>query len=475
MTTNDTPMSGPESRAEERSVESSGEPSPERFQAVVQSISDGVMTVDREWRITCFNRAAEEITGYRRADVLGRFCHEVLRSDLCRDACPIRHTLETGTPVAGLVVYITDAQDQKLPVSVSTALYRDAQGRLMGGVETFRDLRQIEALRKRVEKGYTSEDIVSRNARMLELLDLLPVVAESGSTVLITGETGTGKELIAQAIHNLSPRKDGAFVAVNCAGFPDTLVESELFGYEKGAFTGADRAKPGRFARAEGGTLFLDEVGNLPLPTQAKLLRVLQNKTYEPLGGTESVKTDARILTATNQDLTSMVEEGTFRRDLYYRINVIELGLPPLRERPEDILLLVRHFIGQLALVHEKPVQGITPEAVGFLMAHDYPGNIRELENIIEHGFALTRSPLIGVEHLPYWLVRENHQRVPLGSLEDCQRSVILATLERNEWNRLAAAKELGIHKSTLFRKIRRLGIQLPDANGRSGSSADAR
>ncbi|MGD8698780.1 MAG: sigma 54-interacting transcriptional regulator, partial [Gemmatimonadales bacterium] len=334
--------SASDSGEEERRPIATDALSAERFEAVVQSISDGVLTVDREWRITCFNRAAEEITGYRRPDVLGRFCYEVLRSDLCLDACPMRRTLETGKPVAGLVVYITDAQDRRVPVSVSTALYRDPRGRLIGGVETFRDLRQIEALRKQVEKSYTAGDIVSRNPKVREVLDVLPVVAESDSTILIRGATGTGKELLARALHNLSSRKGGPFVAVNCACFPETLVDSELFGYEKGAFTGADRAKPGRFARAEDGTLFLDEVGNLPLPVQAKLLRVLQERTYEPLGGTQALHTNARIIAATHQDLAAMVDEGTFRRDLYYRINVIELDLPPLRERPEDVLPLVR-------------------------------------------------------------------------------------------------------------------------------------
>jgi PAS domain S-box-containing protein len=444
---------------EERRPIASDALSAERFEAVVQSISDGVLTVDREWRITCFNRAAEEITGYRRPDVLGRFCYDVLRSDLCLDACPIRHTLETGKPVAGLVVYITDAQDRRVSVSVSTALYRDPRGRLLGGVETFRDLRQIEALRKRVEKSYTSRDIVSRNRKVREVLDVLPVVAESDSAILIRGATGTGKELLARALHNLSSRKDGPFVAVNCACFPETLVDSELFGYEKGAFTGADRAKPGRFARAEDGTLFLDEVGNLPLPVQAKLLRVLQDRTYEPLGGTRTLHTNARIIAATNQDLAAMVDEGTFRRDLYYRINVIELDLPPLRERPEDVLPLVRHFIGQLALLHEKPVEGITPEALHILMTHDYPGNIRELENIVEHGFVLTTGPLIGLDHLPGWLVERNRGAIPPESLEDCERRVILSALERNQGNRVAAAEELGIHKSTLYRKMRRLGL----------------
>ncbi len=440
--------------------------SAERFEAVVHSISDGVMTVDREWRITCFNRAAEEITGYSRSRVLGRVCHEVLRSDLCRDACPIRRTLETGIPVAGLVVYITDVQDRKIPVSVSTALFRDREGRLKGGVETFRDLRQIQALKKRVEKSYTSRDIVSRNPRIRELLDLLPVVAESGSTVLIVGETGTGKELIARTIHNLSPRKDGPFIAVNCACFPDTLVESELFGYEKGAFTGADRAKPGRFARAQEGTLFLDEVGNLPLSTQAKLLRVLQERTYEPLGGTGAHKTNARILTATNQDLEGMVAEGTFRRDLFYRINVIQLDLPPLRKRPEDILPLIRHFIQELAFLHERPVQGVTSEALRVLMNHDYPGNIRELENVVEHGFVLSQGPLIQVEHLPRGFRETELAPAPLEGLEGCERRMILSALENHQGNRLATAEELGIHKSTLYRRMRRLGIQ---GRGRPG------
>jgi PAS domain S-box-containing protein len=438
--------------------------SPERFQAVVQSISDGVMTVDRDWRITCFNRAAEEITGHRQSDVLGRFCFEVLRSDLCRDACPIRHTLETGVPVGGLVVYISDRNGNKCPVSVSTALFCDSDGRLLGGVETFRDLRQVEALKKKVEGRFSPVDIVTKNPRVQALLDLLPVVAESESTVLIRGETGTGKELLARAIHNLSPRNEGPFVGVNCACFPETLVESELFGFEKGAFTGAHRKKPGRFAMAEKGTLFLDEVGGLPLPTQAKLLRVLQNRTYEPLGATDSVRTDARIITATNQDLPAMVEAGDFRRDLFYRIDVIELDLPPLRERPEDILPLIRHFLDHLSLVHERPIQGVTPDALSILMAHDYPGNIRELENVIEHGFVLSRGLLIGVEHLPAGLARHPSPPPSGASLEECQRAAILAALERNSWNRLATAKELGIHKSTLFRKIKRFGIQPPHA-----------
>lgn len=458
--------SGPNRDVEGRRALAPADLPPERFEAVVHSISDGVMTVDREWRITCFNRAAEEITGYRRSEVLGRLCYEVLRSDLCHEACPVRRTLETGKPVTGLVVYITDAEDRKVPVSVSTALFRDAQGRLKGGVETFRDLRQIEALKKQVEKSYTAGDIVSRNATVRALLDMLPLVAESGSTVLIRGETGTGKELFARAVHNLSPRNKGPFIAVNCGCFPDTLVDSELFGYEKGAFTGADRAKAGRFARAENGTLFLDEVGNLALPVQAKLLRVLQEKTYEPLGGTRTLRTNARIVTATNQDLATMVEEGTFRQDLYYRINVIELDLPPLRERPEDVLPLVQHFIRQLSLLHDKAVEGVSSEALRILMAHDYPGNIRELENIVEHGFVLATGSLIDTEHLPRGLVEGTEGATPGNSLEDCERRIILSALDRNEGNRASTADDLGMHKSTLYRKMRQLGLLSSEVSG---------
>jgi PAS domain S-box-containing protein len=458
----------PRMSVDERENASLPQPSPERFEAVIASISDGVFTVDTSWRISCFNRAAEQITGYRRSEVMGRFCFDVLRSDLCRDACPVRYTVETGTPVTGLVVYITDKSDNKVPVSVSTAVFRNKRGELIGGVETFRDLRQIEDLKKQIKKSYSSEDIVSKSPRMRRVIEMLPTVAESQSTILLSGESGTGKELFARAIHNLSGRKDYPFVAVNCASFPETLIESELFGYERGAFTGAERSKPGRFARAEKGTLFLDEVGDLPPSTQAKLLRVLQEKTYEPLGGSRTLRTNARIVAAADRDLASMVAQGTFRRALYYRIRVIELSLPPLRERLEDVLPLVRHFIERLSNLHDKPIEGLTPEALHILMNHDYPGNVRELENIVEHGFVLSGGPLIGLEHLPEWLVKLREREAPAQTLEDCERRVIRSVLDSHGWNRLAAARALGVHKSTLFRKLHRLGIHPPKTDGRS-------
>jgi len=449
--------------------------SPERFEAVIQSISDGVFTVDRHWRITCFNRAAEKITGVPRSEAMGRKCHEVLDANICRSACPIQYTIETGRPVVDLTATFTSRNGKQIPVSVSTALFKDNEGELIGGVETFRDLRRVEALRKTIKKSYSFEDIISKNKKIREILDVLPTVAINESSVLITGETGTGKELFARALHNLSGRSGKAFIAVNCGGFPETLIESELFGYEAGAFTGAVRAKPGRFQLAEGGTLFLDEIGELPYPLQVKLLRVLQEKTYEPLGSIHPRKADVRIIAASNRNLEGMVAEGTFRQDLFYRVNVIKLQIPPLRDRMEDVPLLVDHFIKHFSALHNKDVVGISPRAMRLLMSHDYPGNIRELDNIIEHGCVLCQAGFIRTENLPDWIRQPTENPDPDGSLKEVERQFLLSVLKKNEWNRLATAHHLKIHKTTLFRKIKKLGIELPEQDGRSSRNSRSR
>jgi PAS domain S-box-containing protein len=460
--------------SKEGCVTGAGDPdlSPDRFEAVLRSISDGVFTIDLAGRITCFNRAAEAITGHSREEAIGRPCHEIFRANICKDACALRYTLETGRPVVDLMVHISTASGEEVPVSISTALFRDKAGVVRGGVETFRDLRQVEALRKQVEQRYTFGDIISRSAVMRRVLATLPTIAESESTVLITGESGTGKELVARAIHDLSKRARGPFVPVNAAGIPDTLLEAELFGYERGAFTGAVKAKPGRFARAARGTLFLDEIGDLPLQLQAKLLRVLQDRTYEPLGGVSTLTADTRIVAATNRDLAVMTADGRFREDLYYRFNVFEITLPPLRERMEDLPLLVEHFVRTLSAVHGKKIAGVSPEALAILMSHDYPGNVRELKNVVEHGFVLSPGTMIRPEHLPAGLAPAAAALPATGphtTLEDLERQHILAVLRQNNNNRLATARQLGIHKSTLFRKFHKLGIQLPDSDGRSG------
>ncbi len=432
---------------------------------ILESISDGVFTVDRGWNITYFNRAAEEITGIPRNEAIGRKCWEVFRSSMCENDCALKATLQTGKPIIGKTGYIIDVSGNKRPISVSTAVLRDNRGRVVGGAETFRDLSELEALRKELEGRHKVGELVSCSALMQRILEVLPAIAESPSTVLILGETGTGKELIARTIHELSPRKDGPFVAVNCGALPDTLLESELFGYKAGAFTGASRDKPGRVTIAEGGTLFLDEIGETTLAVQVKLLRLLQDKTYEPLGATRSQKADVRIICATNRDLLKMVHEGKFREDLYYRINVIRIELPPLRKRKEDIPMLVEQFIGRFNMLHKKKIAGITPEALSLLMAHDWPGNIRELENTIERAFVLCNEDYIGIEHLPEEItasvVREG-KKDNIRKIRDIfEAKVIEEALRRNNFNKTAAAKELGIHRATLFRKMKKLGIGL--------------
>ena len=441
-------------------------------EAILESISDGVFTVDLQWRITSFNRAAEEITGVSREDAIGQICSEVFRSSMCEAECALKRTLESGKPVIGQSGYIISAEGVRLPISVSTAVLKDAQGRVVGGAETFRDLSEVEALRSALEGRVQIGDLVSRSPLMQEVFEVLPAIAASPSTVLICGETGTGKELMAHTIHTLSGRSKGPFVVISCGALPDTLLESELFGYKTGAFTGAVKNKPGRFALACGGTLFLDEIGEISPALQVRLLRVLQERVYEPLGGVRSETTDARIIAATNKDLAVEIRRKTFREDLYYRINVVRVELPPLRNRKEDIPILVKHFIDRFNRLQRKSISGVTGEALSLLMAHHWPGNIRELENVIERCFILCDEPYIAIAHLPEELTAH-------GKLKTCdtgmryardllETQAICSALARNANNRQAAAKDLGIHKSTLFRKIKKLGIVMPEKDGRS-------
>jgi len=446
--------------------------SPTPTDAILESISDGVFTVDRDWQVTSFNRAAEEITGIPREEALGRACSEVFRASMCEVDCALRHTMETGAPVINRPAFIIDSEGRRIPISVSTALLRDEKGHVMGGAETFRDLSLVEELRKELDGRFQIGDLVSRSASMRKIFDVLPQIAESDSSVLIQGETGTGKELLARAVHSLSRRRDKPFVAVSCGALPDTLLESELFGYKAGAFTGAEKDKPGRFAVAEGGTLFLDEIGEVTSALQVRLLRVLQERTYEPLGSVKPVEADVRVIAATNRNLASQVKRGAFRQDLFYRVNVVKIELPPLRERKEDVPLLVDHFIGKFNQTQGKSVSGPSPEVMPFLMAHDYPGNVRELENIIEHAFVLCLEGEIEPCHLPDELaagIRLSAQPAHIGgAVRAVEAQAIEDALRRNNYNRLAAARSLGMHKSTLHRKIKALGISLPKTDGRS-------
>lgn len=445
----------------------------ERESTILDSINEGVFTVDPNWRITTFSRAAERITGVPQDQAVGQRCCDVFRADICEEHCALRRTMDSGAPIVNATAHIINHEGRRIPIRLSTALLKDNAGAVIGGVETFQDLTQVEQLQKELEARYTFEDIVGRSPAMMRLFDLLPPIAESTSTVLIEGPSGTGKELFARAIHNLSPRKKKPFIAVNCAALPDTLLESELFGHKAGAFTDARRDKPGRFTLANEGTIFLDEIGDISPAMQVRLLRVLQERVVEPLGGVKPVAVDVRVIAATNQNLAKRTREGKFRDDLYYRIRVVHLELPPLRDRREDIPLLVDHMVAkfnQLQGFSGKNIAGVSERVLAQLMDHDYPGNVRELENIIEQAFVLCRGGVIELNHLPPELRPTTDQGSRTGqpmSLDAIEKLFITESLQRHNGSRKLAAQDLGVNVSTLYRKIKTLGIETPKADGR--------
>jgi PAS domain S-box-containing protein len=434
---------------------------PHAFGVILDCVADGVFTVNRQWVVTFFNKAAERITGVARADALGRHCFEVLRADMCAEDCALRQTMMTGQRVVGRQVTIHRADGHRLPISVSTAVLREGDGTVVGGVETIRDLSQIEDLRRKLLRRYTVSNIIARSAKMRELLATLPLFAQSDATCLIQGESGTGKEIFARAIHKASKRARGPFVAVNCGALPDTLLETELFGHEAGAFTDAKKARLGRFATAKGGTLFLDEIGDVSAPLQVRLLRVLQEKEYQPLGSDRTHKTDVRVIAATNKPLEELVDEGLFRSDLYYRINIASFVLPPLRQRPEDVPLLVEHFIARHAPRAGKEISGLSQEVLTAFMSHSWPGNVRELENAVEYATILCPGGQITAHHVPQYLCPETHllPQPEQGTLAEWEGRVIVEAFRRHRGHRGATAKELGISKTTLWRKLKKLGL----------------
>ena len=442
------------------------------FEAILESISDGVFTVDENWRISSFNRAAEEITGVSREEAIGRPCSEVLRSSLCGRECALRKTLENGQPVIGKNCYFIDIEGEQIPISLSTAVFKNSKGEIIGGAETFRDLSELEALKKQMPAAdYRAGDLSSRSPAMQPVLNMVEMVAPTDSTVLIYGETGTGKELTARAVHDLSERRDEPFVAINCAALPENLLESTLFGHKKGAFTGAMEDHEGVFARTGKGSLFLDEIGDISLALQVRLLRVLQEGEYEPVGSNRTVKTEARIIAATHRNLRERIAEGQFREDLYYRLNVVSVDLPPLRERKEDIPSLVTLFILRFNSRHQKNIQDISSETLSCLLNYSWPGNIRELENVMERACILCREEFISPSCLPVEITGpdpgspaalqggDSPQDSLTQSREEAEILRIRSALEKTGNNKQAAADLLGIHKTTLFRKLKKYNI----------------
>jgi len=436
---------------------------------ILDSVADGVFTVDRDWKITSFNLSAELITGWNRQSAIGQFCSDVFCSSICGKNCAIAEALYTGFPVSNRTITIKNRNGKNVSISISAAPLVDQDGNVLGGVETFRDLSVEMHLRQQLTQKYTFAQIISKSPSMQRMFQIIPEISKSESNVLILGESGTGKELVASAIVHASNRNDKPFIIVNCGALPDTLLESELFGYKAGAFTDARKDRKGRFAAAEGGTIFLDEIGDIPQSLQVKLLRVLQQKVYEPLGSNTPVKADVRIIAATNKDLLKQVNLGEFRDDLYYRLNVVNIVLPPLRERIEDIPLLVEHFVEKFRAEQQKDIVGVSDEVTSLLMKYDYPGNIRELENIIEYGFILCPGGFIRPEHLPETFIQtENQLESPLLfayeglPLDAIEKKAIELSLTRNKWKKMLTCRELGISKDTLRRKIDRYEILNP-------------
>lgn len=431
---------------------------------IFNSISDGVFTVDKDCIITSFNKSAETITGFKASEAIGKHCFEVFRTEVCHKRCALKDTLKTEDPVENARVTIITRNGNEVPINVTTTLLKDADKNIVGAVEFFRDISVIEQLQKNLDHKLTLKDIVSVNPEMQKIIALMPDIAESECSVLIQGPSGSGKELFAQVIHSLSPRRYGAYIKINCAALPAQLLESELFGYEKGAFTDAKSDKPGLFSLANSGTLLLDEVSEMDVSLQVKLLRVLNNGEYRPLGSSKTLHTDARIVAATNADLQEAIEEGRFREDLYYRINVVNILIPPLRERPEDIPILVNHFVRKIRKKTRKPIERVSAETLAILRKARFSGNVRELENAIEHAFVMCHGEMILPEHLPPHLVAQSRENLN-GYLsaprktKNSEREIILDALRRNQGNRTHAALELGMHRSTLWRKLKSLRI----------------
>ncbi len=432
-----------------------------RLISILNSITDGVLTIDNEWCITSFNPAAEIITGNRVEDVLGKQCHEIMKSETCKTNCPLRKTMTTKMPIYDYEIEIINAQGKIVPISVNTALLIDEQDNIIGGVETFRDLSIFKKLTDELREKYSYEKIIGKDKKMKKVYNLLETISPINTTVLITGETGTGKELVARAIHHNSPRKHKPFVKIDCSAIPETLIESELFGYMKGAFTDARADKPGKFQLADKGTIFLDEISNIPLSVQAKLLRVIEEQAFEPLGGVKTIRVDVRIIAATNLDLQKSIDQGTFRQDLYYRINVVPVTLPPLRARSGDIPLLVNHFITVFNEKFGKAISRLSQDAMDVLIDYPWPGNVRQLEHAIEHAFIHCTGRTIHVHHLPDDINHSNGVLKPTlmknkNPLLKMEQNIIIETLRQNKGNRRKTADALGISRITLWRKMKK-------------------
>ena len=432
---------------------------------ILESIGEGVFTVDKNFKINFFNKAAEKITGYDRDEVLGKFCKHVFRSKLCFTDCPISLALKSKNTIYDFESFIQPKEGSAKPIRMNSAVLYNENEDPTGGIISFRDITELTGLKQCLSEDTNFHGVIGHSKQMQEIFELIREISESSAPIMIQGESGTGKEMIANAIQKTSSREKEPFVKVNCAVFPSNLLASELYGHVKGAFTDAIKDRSGRFEIADKGTIFLDEVAEMPGQMQLQLLRVLQEGAFERVGESLTRKVDVRVIAATNIDINEALEKGTLREDLFYRLSVIPIIIPPLRDRMDDVVPLVAHFLKKFSFLYKKEINELDNQALDLLLSYKWPGNIRELENVIEYAFVRTKdSNIIEAAKLPDSIrsingspfgMREKHSFSDNGG----EATKLLSLLERHHWNRSHVAKELGIGRTTLWRKLKKYGL----------------
>lgn len=449
----------------------------EIFRKIVDNTMEGVIIIDNGYRIKYMNHRAGQITGFTDQKAVGKYCYEILRAKRCKGQCPFKDLGGKESSKEIIVDIITRDNSEKF---IKATIF-ETHGHW---VEVFHDITREMELEKQLNEKYIFRDIITRDKKLLDILREFPNIAASPVPVLLEGESGSGKEVFATVLQSLSTRDKKAFLKLNCAALPDNLLESELFGYKRGAFTDARKDKPGLFTAAHKGTLFLDEIGEMSLPLQAKLLRAVETGEIFPLGATQPVQVDVRLIAATNKHLYQEVHKGNFREDLFYRLNVVNIHIPPLRERKTDIPLFIDHFIRHYNIIREKNVSSVSSEALEILLNHHYPGNIRELRNIMEYVFIFCSSGEVMSNHLPRYLTdlteltdtvhEDRDETAPLPGNQSAppvhaptpttgeayEKKRILDALNQSHWNKSKTAQLLGMDRSTLWRKMKKFGLK---------------
>ena len=436
---------------------------------IFDSIDMGIFTVNKGGHVTFFNTAVEKISGYNRRQILGKNCSIIFGGNDKICASLLAKTIINGKSQINRKGRITNIEGEDIPILASYIPLKNEKDVIVGGLATIRDLTLAHQLNQVIKKQYTFHDMIGKDPVMQKIFEKAAVVAATDATVLIEGNTGTGKDLMAKVIHTASRRAEQPFVKVNCAAIPNNLLESEMFGYVQGAFTGAIKNKPGRFQEADGGTIFLDEIGDIPLELQAKLLRVLEDKEFYRLGSPRLIQVDVRIISATNRGLEKLMAKKLFREDLYYRLNVFRIDLPSLIDHQPDIPILIKHILRKLCAVRGYLYPGISEHAMELLLNYDYPGNVRELENILEHALIICQEELIESHHLPVhiqnWVETDHgngiNNNTNISPQDDLEAKQILQALKRHQGNRTKTAQTLGMDRTTLWRKMKRFKISL--------------